>query len=275
MNKFNRDYFNKSSNSSIYNNSLFNFKNNKKEKIVVEGPDDIDFYKGFLVNIYDDLYLPDITCVVDGKKEVMKLAKMNKVKRNKYIVDLDYDQQEKINSNGAIATTGYSMENFYLYIDENYNNLLKLIKVICDDYGIIHKAEDFIEYELMKKLNEFLDEKIYYFAYMKTLHEFNRPFSKDVKDAEVDYLEVINNEINSYSEYEKKKIKKSYDLNINFIRDNKYLYLRGHDVFEVIFDYFCQCKYIDNSKITKKYIYSLSEYLYVPNSFKLQFENGE
>ncbi len=268
MREFTVNSFQKASNKDLYNNELFNYKTNKKDSIIVEGPEDISFYRSYLLNVYDDLFIPNIKCVNDGKKEVLKLARNNIVKSNKYIVDLDYDNKDKLESYGVVSTTGYSMENFYFYIDEDNNNLSELIKVICKDYGIVYKAEDFIEYELIKKLNEYIDNKLYYYAYMKTLHEFNRPFSKNVKEETNNFKEVINNELEGYSEYERNKIKSRLIDNINLIKDSKYLYIRGHDLFDIMYEYFTECMFIDNSKITKRYLYSLAEYLYVPEEFK-------
>ena len=272
MKNFTFESFKQASNKNLFNNDTFNYKNKKKESIVVEGPEDISFYRAYLLNVYDDLYIPNIICVNNGKKEVLKLAKNNLSKVNKYIVDLDYDSKDKLDKCGVISTTGYSMENFYFYIDKDNNNLLKLINMICDDYSMVVRAEDYIEYELMKVLTNYIDNKIYYYAYMKTLHEYNRPFSKNVKEETENYLEVINNELDAYSEFERNKIKSKLEDNISFIKDSKFLFIRGHDLFDLMYEYFTNCKYIDNKKITKKYIYSLAEYLYVPEEFKNKLE---
>lgn len=275
MNNFNVESFKKASNKNLYNNDIFNFKKNTKHLIIVEGPEDISFYRAYLLNIYDEMYIPNITCVNNGKKEVLKLAKNNNSKFNKYIVDLDYDNKDKLTKSGAISTTGYSMENFYFYIDKDNNNLKKVIDIVCYDYAMVKKAEDYIEYELLKVINNHIENKLYYYAYMKTLHEYNRPFSKSVKEETSNYLEVINSELDAYSKYEKKKIKTKFEENIKFIKDSKYLFIRGHDLFDLMHEYFTNCKYIDNSKITKKYIYSLAEYLYVPEDFKEQLIKGD
>lgn len=271
MKNFTFESFKQASNKNLFNNDTFNYKNKKKEYIVVEGPEDISFYRAYLLNVYDDLYIPNIKCVNNGKKEVLKLAKNNLSKDNKYIVDLDYDSKDKLDKYGVISTTGYSMENFYFYIDKENNNLKKLIDILCYEYAMVQKAEDYIEYELLKVLNNHIENKLYYYAYMKTLHEYNRPFSKNVKEVESNYLEVINSELEAYSEYEKNKIKAKFEENINLIKNSKYLFIRGHDLFDLMFEYFTNCKYVDSSKITKKYIYSLAEYLYVPKEFKNQF----
>lgn len=267
MYNFNIETFITASNKKLYNNDLFNYKNRNKNTIVVEGPEDISFYKSFLLNVYDDIFIPNIICVNNGKKEVLKLAKNNNSKQYQYIVDLDYDYKEKLNKSGAITTTGYSMENFYFYIDDNNNNLNKLINSVCIDYGLINRAEDYIEYELLKELNKYLDDKLYYYAYMKTLHEYNRPFSKKVKDNPNNYLDVIKKEFEGYSSYEKTKLRAKFIENINLIKETKYLFVRGHDLFDIMYEYFMNCKYIDNSKITMKYIFSLARNLYVPEDF--------
>ena len=206
----NKNLFIDESNPSLGNKSPFHEK--RRSTIYVEGYDDLLFYKKYLDFYYRDLLFKPNIYYLRSKKEVLNSFIDDINNKNKYIVDSDYDSKQELIDKGVIVTTGYSMENFYFYIDSNANNIKSLMRLIYDKLSNKKQSFDKFYENFLKELNLFYDNSILFFAYMKTLHSLGRGWSKDVRELferELDYSTEIDNELSSLNDFERELIKYS------------------------------------------------------------------
>ena len=124
-------------------------------------------------------------------------------------------------------------------------------------------------------LKKYYDEKIVFFAYMKTLHELRKKWSKDVKELfydELDFQKRIYDEINELNENDKFWVEYSLDKNIKYLKDANYMKIRGHNIFDFMINYLEDNSHIVKGINMKEFILTSSNNIIVPQSFKEQFE---
>lgn len=272
MRKFDKNIFLEESSQNKENNFLF--KPSKGKILVVEGVQDVIFYEGFLEKLYEEeLYFPKIV-YVGTKKDVISSLRENKSSKKTYIVDVDYDQRKKLLDIGAVVTTGYSMENFIFYLDDKNNNLKTFFNSLTELYGLQPNLCNMLYDDFIIEINDYCTYFLRYYAFLKTMSEMNRPWPQSVKEAVYEgnnYDEQIELELNVYSEHEKKKIKEKIIKNEAIIRENNFLYIRGHDLMELLIDFINDRKYMFSKAIDVDDILKLSKYLYIPIDFEKQF----
>ena len=153
---------------SEYDNAYQKFYNNHIpvfKEFYVESVDDAEFYGYFLAKIYQIPKL--LKCYgCNGKKEVLKEYSRYNGKKAGFIVDLDYipidNKYDKV-----IVTSGYSMENFFFYEKNNKFNFEFIFDQIYKDP--IESKIKIIDFT--KKIIEFKEKYVYYYAYFKTSME--------------------------------------------------------------------------------------------------------
>lgn len=264
------------SNPYLANKSPFSEKN--RSIIYVEGYDDLLFYNGFLEFYFSNiLRKPNIYCG-NSKKGVLKCMKNTQNDKNKYIVDSDYDSKQELIDKGIIVTTGYSMENFYFYIDENGDNLTKILELVYDKLSNKSVSFDYFYNSFINDLNIYYEKNLLFFAYMKTLHSMGFEWSQSVKelfDNNNDYSKEIDNELNALNDFQKELMKMQIENNIKELKESKFMLIRGHNIFDFMVDYFNKQECINKNVDIKKFILNNSGILYVPDEFSKQFLKGE
>lgn len=239
------------------------------KEFYVESSDDVDFYGYYLAKMY---HVPRLTKFhgCNGKKEVLAEYSKYKGKKAGFIVDLDYLPIDNKKYDKVIITTGYSMENFYFYKDNNQYNF----EIIFKKYYPNNYQRKIKEYLL--SINSFKNKYLLYYAFFKTNMEFfpnnrillkNR-IIKDLIDDDYNVEEVINLEIESLNDVLKAKFNKRYIENIKLISENEFMLLRGHDIFEHLFSFLKK----DNSNVKYTDIKKMAYEMNLPDEFSLQIK---
>ncbi len=265
------------------NNTLFKEQKKSCKIIFVEGYDDVIFYKQFFQRIFHDK-MPKISCY-EGKSKVLTACRKNNNPNYFYIVDNDYENLETIKkeAKNLFVTTGYSMENFFFYSnnDINYDNIKNFFKCFFDKYYDNINRSD-LEIQLMKKQDEFRqelenykNETILYYAYHRafTYNDFSFPkkrfIGKNIKKEVDDFIAEIKTELDNYQPMQKDIIESNINDSLSTIKDNNYLWIRGHDIFDFLLDYLNNnLDLFKVNEITSKMVLECASGLQIPKEFK-------
>lgn len=264
------------------NNTIFREHKKSSQIIFVEGIEDVTFYRRFFQRIYHDK-IPKIACY-NGKTKVLTACRKNTNPNYLYIVDNDYENLEadKKATKNLFVTTGYSMENFFFYSNEdiNYDNIRNFFRCFFDKYYDNINRSD-LEVQLIKKIDEFKQDlenykkiTIKYYAYHRafTYNDFNFPkigFKENIENEVDEFIEEIEKELENYQLLQKNIIQKTIDESIAIIENSNYLWIRGHDLFDFLLDYLNKnISYFKVNKITNNMILECASYLQIPKEFK-------
>ena len=91
---------------------------------------------------------------------------------------------------------------------------------------------------------------------------------KDLIEDGQDVSELISSEIENLNDKIKYKFKSRYQENIELIKKSNFMLLRGHDVFDHLFEFLK----IDNKNLKKSFIRKLSYEMHIPEDFKGQID---
>lgn len=268
------DSSNKNNSNIVVNSSII--KRSPCTIIYVEGYQDEIFYKRFLSGLFKK-NMPRFARL-NGKFNVLNISKYNENKKALFIVDKDYNiDNENYENSNLIFTSGYSMENFFYYLDENYNNIDIFITNFIEKYTG-HKADYFIEQKfvngLKQSLNEYKENTINYYALMKTLVGVD--MSLKFISSPTDVIDFCNEQIIDFSKYGSKKsiIETRFNENVEFIKKSGFMWIRGHDLFEVTKDYLNKVKIELGvfDEIDDKKILECAEGLNIPKNFRINIK---
>lgn len=242
------------------NNHLPSYK-----EYFVESSDDAKFYSYYLATIH---HLPQLMkCYgCDGKEEVLREYSKYTGKKAGFIVDLDYLPFDRKKYEKVIVTTGYSMENFFFYNDGFRYNFEKIFM-----YYFSSNYKKMLN-TYMNELCNYINKYQNYYAFFKTCMEFSgggKTFNnhlkiKDLlKKNEIDLSIEIEKEINALDPKFRERFKERDAINYNIIGEADYMLIRGHDIFDHLFDFL-----IEHGVQPKKYkILELAYGMKIPKDF--------
>lgn len=126
------------------------------------------------------------------------------------------------------------------------------------------------------RMNYFKNKHLLYYAYFKTCMEFSYKnilcdkhiLVKDLLGENNNIADLINNEIDCLNYKIRYKFKLRYEQNIEIIKAEEYMLLRGHDVFEHLVDFLIN----DNKFIKGSYIRKLAYEMIIPKTFEKQIK---
>lgn len=265
------------SNKNLGNNVVFKQIAKSCTIIFVEGEDDIIFYKHFLCDLYNK-QVPQFA-KSSGKESVIDISIRNDNKQFLYIIDHDYDGLRKysIIRDNVLLTTGYSMENFFFYeMNGNHqSNINYFFETFVDRYyrGMnpdLYCSE--LVKEFLKELNVYKQTTLPYYAsrFTMALRGHNLCFYSSIKEIVREIDENIPNLLSLFDE----SFKKEFEERKKYIDGNGYLWLRGHDIFNLLTDFLNRKKsdfFLD--EINKKMVLECACNLKIPQEFKDQFVN--
>lgn len=251
-----------------YDSSYQKFSNNHipiYKEFYVESSDDAIFYKNYLGNIYNTFPLLKVYGC-NGKKEVLKEYSKYTGKKAGFIVDKDYLPINKSKYEKVIITTGYSMENFFFFKNNEMYNFEPIFKMYYGNHAN-RKIKEYI-----KELSKYKETYILYFAFFKTCMEFSNGtnyFNNHLKIKDIiknlndfdNIEELIRQEIMSLKYHD--KFYSKYLNNIDELKDSEYMLIRGHDIFDHLVDFIKK----DGKYIKKIAVLETAKEMEIPTDF--------